>query len=79
MATKVVLMISGGVLNAVCTNTKNLDFHLVDFDNLEADPNEDCNVGYPVNSLEEFRSAVRDDVEHYPGIGKLISLLTVPD
>jgi hypothetical protein len=75
MSTRVVISVSGGVVTAVCTDNKDLEVYLVDFENLEADPNQDCSVGYTVDSLDDFRTAVRGDVEQYPGISKLLSRL----
>ena len=72
---KLVISVSGGVVNAVCTDSPDLEVYLVDFDELEADPKASCSASYPVDSMNDFRSAVRVHVNRYPGIKKLIAKL----
>jgi len=69
---RVVISVSGGVVNAVCADGSNIKVHLVDFDNLGEDPSMDCSKEFPVDSLGDFRAAVKDDVRRYPGLAKLV-------
>jgi hypothetical protein len=73
---KVVISASGGVVNAVCTDDPNLEVYLVDFDELEEDPKAGCSGRpYPIDSLDEFRSAVKADIRRYPGLEKVLARL----
>lgn len=72
--TKVVISVVGGVVNAVCTDSPNLEVYLVDFDALETDPKAGCSARpYPIDSLDDFRSAVKADVHRYPGLKKVLA------
>ena len=72
--TKVVISASGGVVNAVCADNPDLEVYLVDFDELEEDPKAGCSAWpYPVDSLDDFRSAVKGDVRRYPGLKKVLA------
>lgn len=74
--TKVVISASGGVVNAVCTDSRDLEVYLVDFDELEEDPKTGCSARpYPLDSLDDFRSVVKTHVKRYPGLKKVIARL----
>lgn len=73
--TKVIISVSGGVVNAVCTDSPDLEVYLADFDELEADPKADCSTPYRTDSLDDFRSAVKTDVRRYPNLKKVIARL----
>jgi len=75
-ATKVVISVSGGVVNAVCTDSRGLEVYLVDFDELEADPKADCKVPYVLDSLRDFRSAVKPYLNRYRGLKRLVARIT---
>jgi hypothetical protein len=70
--TRVVISVSGGVVNAVCADGANLKVHLVDFDNLRQDASIDCSEEFPVDSIDEFCEGVKGDVGRYPGLAKLV-------
>ena len=72
--TTLVISVSGGVVNAVCTDSADLEVYLVDFDELEADSKAGCSARpYPIDSLDDFRSAVKMHTRQYPGIKKVIA------
>ena len=71
--TKIVISVSGGIVNAVCADSPNLEVYLADFDELEGDPKTDCSVPYPLDSLGDFRSAVRPYINRYRGLKKLVA------
>ncbi len=74
--TKVVISASGGVVNAVCSDNPDLEVYLVDFDDLEEEPKADRSAWpYPVDSLDDFRLAVKEDVHRYPGLKKVLARL----
>ena len=73
--TKVVISASGGVVNAVCSDDPNLEVYLVDFDELGENPRTDYSTPSRVDSLDAFRTAVKADVNHYPGLRKLVARL----
>ncbi|MBI3780389.1 MAG: hypothetical protein HY278_04935 [candidate division NC10 bacterium] len=72
---KVVVTVSGGNVGGVFTDNPDIEVYLVDYDNLEAEPNEDCGVPFPMESLDAFRSVVETEIERYPGIAKLAEKL----
>ena len=74
--TKVIVSVSGGVVNGVCTNDPNLEVYLADFDELEEVPSRDCSVSYPADSLKDFCVAVRPYVKCYAGLTKLIKRIS---
>ena len=74
--TKMVISVSGGVVNAVCANHPDLEVYLVDFDELEEDPKRGCSgQPYLIDSLDDFRSAVKGDVSRYLGLKKVLARL----
>ncbi|OGR85893.1 MAG: hypothetical protein A3A86_05945 [Elusimicrobia bacterium RIFCSPLOWO2_01_FULL_60_11] len=75
MLTRVIISVSGGVVNAVYSNGKHVKVHLVDFDNLESEPGKDCSTTYLIDSLHDFQNAAQNYIERYPEIGKLLSYL----
>jgi hypothetical protein len=75
VGSKVVVTISGGNVGGVFTDNPNIEVYLVDYDNLEAEPSEDCGVPFPIEALEAFRSVVETEIECYPGIAKLTEKL----
>jgi len=75
VAAKVVVTISGGNVSGVFTDNPNMEVYLVDYDNLEVEPNEDCGLPFPTEALEAFRSVVETEIECYPGIAKLTEKL----
>ena len=64
---------NGTKVNAVCTDRPDIEVYLADFDELEADPKADCTAPYPIDSLGDFRSAVRTYANRYRGIKKLLA------
>lgn len=70
--THVVISVSGGVVNAVCSDNSGIKVHLVDFDNLQQDATLDCSEEFPVDSMDQFREAVKGDARRYPGLAKLM-------
>ena len=73
--TKVVVSVSGGVVNAVCTDSPDLEVYLADFDELETNLKADCSTPYRTDSLDDFRSVVKTHVRRYPGLKKVIARL----
>ena len=69
---KIVVSISGGNVSGIFANSPDVEVYLVDYDNLESEPNLDCGIAVPVDSIDTFRSVVKSEVECYPGIVKLI-------
>ncbi len=74
-AAKIVVSISGGNVNGVFTDNPSVKVYLVDYDNLESEPNQDCGIPFPIDSIDTFHSVVESEVESYPGIAKLIAEL----
>lgn len=73
---KVVISVSGGIVNAVCTNSSDIEVYLADFDELEESPKADCTVPYPIDPLDAFCAAVKTYVHRYPGLKKLVSRIS---
>ena len=74
--TKVVISVVGGMVNAVCTDSQDLEVYLVDFDELEVDPKAGCSGRlYPLDSLNDFHSAVKANISRYPAIKKVLARL----
>ena len=72
---KVVISVSGGNVNGVFTSDPNIKVYLVDYDDLEANPSDDCSQHFPVGGIEEFQSLATKDNLLFSGIGKLLSRL----
>lgn len=72
---KVVISVSGGNVNGIFTSDPNTKVYLVDYDNLEADPSDDCSQNYPVGAIEKFQSTTAKDSLSFRGIEKLLSQL----
>lgn len=78
-ATKVVISVSGGNVNGVFTNNPRAQVYLVDYDNIAADPLEDCSKSFPTGTMKEFHSVVKKDVKSFQGIAKLHAVLGRPN
>jgi hypothetical protein len=72
---KVVISVSGGNVNGIFTSDPKTKVYLVDYDNLEADPSDDCSQKLPVGRIEEFQSLAVKDNQLFSGIAKLLSRL----
>ncbi len=72
---KVVISVSGGNVNGIFTSDPKTQIYLVDYDNLSADPNDDCSQLFPVGGIEEFQSVTAKDSRSFPGVEKLLSRL----
>jgi len=75
MENKVVISVSGGNVNGVFTSDPNTKVYLVDYDNLEADPSDDCSLHLPVKKIEELQSLAAKDSLVFPGVEKLLARL----
>jgi len=73
--THIVISVQGGVVNGVCSNNANVKTYLVDFDDLEQEPDADCSEEFLVGSLADFFSAVKAEVGAHPGLAKLVAHL----
>jgi len=73
---KVVISVSGGNVNGIFTSDPNTKVYLVDYDDLEADPSDDCSQPFPVGEIKEFQSLAANDNLLFSGIEKLLSRLT---
>ena len=73
---KVVISVSGGNVNGVFTSDPNTKVYLVDYDNLEADPSDDCSRPFSVGEIKEFQSLAAKDNLLFSGVKKLLSRLT---
>lgn len=69
---KVVISISGGNVNGIFTSDPTTKVYLVDYDNLDADPSDDCSQHFPVGGIEEFQSVTARDNLSFPGIERLL-------
>lgn len=69
--TKVVISVSGGNVNGIFTNAPKTKVYLVDYDNLEIDPSDDCSQVLPVRRIEEFQVLAAEDIRSFPGIVEL--------
>lgn len=72
---KLVISVSGGNVNGIFTSDPNTKVYLVDYDNLEADPSDDCSQSFPTEKIENFQSIVKKEIQSFPGIAKLLSRL----
>lgn len=72
---KVVVSISGGNVNGIFTNNSDVHVYLVDYDNLRSEPDQDCGIPFPAESIDAFRSVTKSEVGCYPGIARLIAKL----
>jgi hypothetical protein len=73
--TKVVISVSGGNVNGIFSNDPKTKVYLVDYDNLEADPINDCSHFLPTQRIEELPALVAEEVQSFPGIAKLVARL----
>jgi hypothetical protein len=76
--TNVVISVSGGNVNGVFTNNPRAHVYLVDYDNIAADPLEDCSESFPTGTIKEFHSVVKKDVRSFQGIARLQAVLGRP-
>jgi len=72
---KVVISVSGGNVNGIYTSNPNTKVYLVDHDNLDADPSDDCSQQFPVGGIEKLQSLAAKDNLYFPGIEKLLAQL----
>lgn len=72
---KVVISVSGGNVNGIFSSDPNTKIYLVDYDNLETDPRDDCSQHFPVGGIEEFQSLAAKDNLPFSGVEKLLSRL----
>jgi hypothetical protein len=72
---KVIISVSGGNVNAIFTSDPKTKVYLVDYDNLEDDPNYDCSQLLPNRSIEEFQTLAADEIQSFPGFGELVARL----
>jgi len=72
---KVVISVTGGNVNGIFTSDPNTKVYLVDYDNLESDPSDDCSQHLPVRRIEEFQSLVAKEIPFYSGITALSAQL----
>jgi hypothetical protein len=73
--TKIVVSVSGGNVNGIFANNPDVNIYLVDYDNLRSEPDQDCGIPFPVESIDAFRSVAESEVGCYPGIARLIAKL----
>lgn len=73
--TKVVISVSGGNVNGIFTSDPKTKIYLVDYDNLEADPNDDCSQLLPVRKIEEYQTLAAEEIQSFPGIAELAARL----
>ncbi|MBU4306436.1 MAG: hypothetical protein L6428_09825 [Candidatus Aminicenantes bacterium] len=69
--TKVVISVSGGNVNGIFTNSSKTKVYLVDYDNLEADPSDDCSQVLPARKIEEFQALAAKEKRSFPSIAEL--------
>lgn len=69
---KIVICVSGGNVNGIFTNDPETKVYLVDYDNLEADPSDDCNLVVATSKIGDFQSIATKEIESFPGIKKLL-------
>jgi len=72
---KVVISVSGGNVNGIFTSDPKIKVYLVDYDNLEADPSEDCGQHFPVGGIEEFQALAAKEMQFLPCIAALSAQL----
>jgi hypothetical protein len=72
---KVVISISGGNVTGIFTSDPKTKIYLVDYDNLEADPNDDCSQLLPDRRIEEFQAIAAEEMQSLPGLVKLVARL----
>jgi len=75
IGTKVVISVSGGNINGVFTSDPETKVYLVDYDNLEADPKNDCSQLLPDKRIEEFQALAAEEIQSFPGFGELVARL----
>jgi hypothetical protein len=71
--TKVVISVSGGNVNGIFTNNPDTKVYLVDYDNLDTDPNDDCSQRIPTGSISDFQARAIEEAKTFPGMTKLIA------
>lgn len=73
--TKVVISVSGGNVNGIFTSNPKTKVYLVDYDNLETDPSDDCSQPLPARKIDEFQALAAEEIKSFPGIAELAARL----
>jgi hypothetical protein len=68
---RIVITISGGNVDTVFASNPKMEIYIVDYDNLHADPNHDCDSAISSISLRNFGSIIAVQNESYPGLTRL--------
>jgi hypothetical protein len=68
---RIIVTVSGGNVSGVFANDPNIEVYLVDYDNLRADPDQDCDIPISPSPLEIYQSELAEEIKAYPGVARL--------